>query len=58
MNECIMFYTLFDHFLGWKKGKKCGLGTFIWENGDKFEGEWLNGDRNGYGVVFGGLFSS
>ena len=27
-----------------------GFGTYIWANGDKYDGEWKNDKRNGYGT--------
>ncbi len=34
----------------WKEGKITGKGTFIWKNGEKYVGEWLNNLRHGHGV--------
>ena len=29
-----------------------GTGTFIWSNGDKYEGDWKNGKKHGQGTIF------
>lgn len=29
-----------------------GYGTFVWNDGDKYVGEWRNGDFNGHGVYY------
>ena len=29
-----------------------GTGKFIWSNGDKYEGDWKNGKKNGQGTIF------
>jgi hypothetical protein len=29
-----------------------GTGTFTWSNGDKYEGDWKNGKKNGQGTIF------
>ena len=31
---------------------KNGIGTFIYNDGDRYEGEWNNGERNGQGTLF------
>ena len=42
-----------------KENKRHGKGTHIWDNGDKYEGEWKNGKRcngrkyNKYGKIIG-----
>lgn len=33
------------------KGERHGQGTYYWEDGSKYEGEWENGTRTGYGVM-------
>lgn len=35
---------------GFKGGKMHGKGTFLWANGDKYVGEWLNDMAHGMGV--------
>jgi len=35
---------------GVKNGKKHGLGTYTWANGDKYAGEWKNDRRQGQGT--------
>lgn len=35
---------------GFKGGKMHGQGTFLWANGDKYTGEWLNDMAHGKGV--------
>lgn len=35
---------------GFKSGKMHGKGTFLWANGDKYVGEWLNDMAHGMGV--------
>lgn len=44
-------------------GKRSGTGIFVWENGDRYEGEWKNDQITGYGtlsfadgVIFKGTF--
>ena len=32
-------------------GIKHGRGKFTWPNGDVYEGEFVNGTRNGYGIT-------
>lgn len=34
------------------KGKKKGIGSFNFANGDRYEGEWDNDERNGLGEYF------
>ena len=38
-----------------------GKGTFIWPNGDRYEGDWVNGQRTGQGKYFyssgGGVYT-
>ncbi len=34
-----------------KKGLPSGKGTYIWANGDVYEGEWQNGKRDGFGIL-------
>ena len=36
----------------WKEDLKHGFGTQIWENGDKYEGQWTNGFRSKGIMVF------
>lgn len=31
--------------------KKVILGIFYYANGDKYDGEWVNGAKNGYGTL-------
>ena len=51
------------HYLGeYKDGKRDGQGTCTFANGDKYDGDWENGNRHGYGIyetnkVFGVWFS-
>ena len=33
-----------------KAGKKSGKGKFVWKNGEKYEGNFENDLRNGFGV--------
>jgi hypothetical protein len=32
--------------------KSLSLGTFIYRNGDKFQGQFLKGKKHGYGKLF------
>lgn len=34
---------------GWKKDKYSGLGSFVAANGDRYDGVWVNGQRQGRG---------
>ena len=37
----------------------CGKGTLIWENGNKYEGKWLDGFEHGEGIYtweYGSLY--
>ena len=40
----------------WHKGKRCGLGTFYFKNGDVFQGTWsedlIHGKVNTYSLIF------
>ncbi|HAQ65755.1 MAG TPA: hypothetical protein DCR43_07895 [Bacteroidales bacterium] len=39
-----------DHYTGhFKKGLPNGNGRYVWRNGDVYDGEWSNGNREGYG---------
>ncbi len=40
-----------SHEGSWKNGKKHGYGTFIWKNGVKFEGQYSDDERIGYGSM-------
>ena len=33
-------------------GQKNGIGTYIWNNKSKYEGEWKNDQLNGYGIYY------
>ena len=35
-----------------EKYKKEGKGIYIWDNGDKYEGNWENDEREGEGIQF------
>ncbi|WP_430409605.1 glycosyltransferase family 39 protein [Kordia sp.] len=35
----------------WENGKRNGLGTYVWEDGQKYEGYWKNDLRHGKGIV-------
>ena len=40
-----------DQYSGdFRKGYPHGIGTYIWHTGDRYEGEWDKGLRDGYGV--------
>jgi hypothetical protein len=34
----------------WKAGKKCGKGVYMFQNGDKYSGEWEDDNKTGFGV--------
>jgi hypothetical protein len=36
----------------WKEGKRDGLGTYVWEDGQKYIGSWKNDVRHGKGTVY------
>lgn len=36
----------------WENGKRNGLGTYVWEDGQKYEGYWKNDVRHGKGTVY------
>ncbi len=45
-------YDSGDKYVGeTKKGKRCGWGLYIWENGTVWFGKWDNGKRNGIGKL-------
>lgn len=33
-------------------GQRHGLGTYIWNDGDKYEGNWRYGERTGFGIYY------
>ena len=35
---------------GYLNGRQNGFGTYIWPDGDRYEGEWRDGKRHGYGT--------
>jgi hypothetical protein len=38
-----------------KDGKAHGIGTYKWANGEEYDGQWVNGVRQGKGVWKGNL---
>lgn len=36
----------------WKSGERHGKGTYIWNSGERYEGEWYNGYRHGKGKFY------
>ena len=34
----------------YKKGRVCGQGKYIWASGEFYDGQWLDGMKEGYGV--------
>ncbi len=59
---CLLLLLLFvsvEIIVGFfKNNAKNGHGTFYFHNGDRFEGEYYNGKRNGHGIyVWVGFFS-
>ncbi|MDG1715128.1 hypothetical protein [Lacinutrix sp.] len=36
----------------WKNEKRNGLGTYVWEDGQKYTGHWKNDVRHGKGAVY------
>ena len=35
----------------WQDGKMHGQGTYVFPNGNRYEGEWQNDVKSGYGVL-------
>ena len=33
-------------------GKREGKGIYYWNDGEKYEGEWKNGNREGRGIMY------
>ena len=48
LHHIFIFFNLFFFFSGmWDDDKASGLGTLEYSNGDLYEGEWENDQRNG-----------
>ncbi|MCP4552383.1 MAG: hypothetical protein GY834_10160 [Bacteroidetes bacterium] len=46
------FLPEFGYWGEFKDDKKEGKGTYVWENGQKFEGIWKDNFRNGKGILY------
>lgn len=48
-------YGLTKKYYGhYENNLKEGIGEFIWEDGNSFEGYWKSGKQNGYGIIKSG----